>query len=103
MRGQKVDWEVVSTDKTVSSGKSMVLINGKCNLSLPSGEGGRIITIIVLTDQQVLLTAPSGMGVKTFTVQQQQVNISKGSTTHRVITIFSDGGTWYFLSDNVEG
>ena len=103
MRGQKVDWEAVSSDKTVSNGKSIVLINGKCNLSLPSGNGGRIITIIVLTDQQVLLTAPSGMGVKTFTVQQQQVNISKGSATHRVITIFSDGGTWYFLSDNVEG
>ena len=42
------------------------------------------------------------MGVKTFTVQQQQVNISKGIATHRVITIFSDGGTWYFLTDNAE-
>ena len=103
MRGQKLDWEVVSKDKTVGDGKSIVLINGACNLGLPSGNGGRIITIVVLTSEKVLLTAPSGMGVKTFSVQQQQVNISKGSTTHRVITIFSDGGTWYFLSDNVEG
>lgn len=100
MRGQRVDWEVVSSDKTVGDGKSVVLINGACNLGLTQGDGGRMVTVVVLTDGTVKLTAPTGMGVKTFTVQQQQVDISKGSATHRVITLFSDGGTWYFLSDS---
>lgn len=100
MKGQKLDWEVVTTDKTVDDGKTVVLINGDCELGLPSGNGGRLITLVVLAEGTVLLTAPTGMGVKTFSVQQQQVDISKGSATHRVITIFSDGGTWYFLSDS---
>ena len=100
MKGQRVDWEVVSSDKNVSDGKTVVLINGASNLGLPSGNDGRLITIVVLTDGSVKLTAPTGMGIKTFSVQQQQVDISKGSASHRVITIFSDGGTWYFLSDS---
>ena len=100
IKGQKLDWEVITSDKTVADGKSIVLINGNCNLGLPSGNGGRLITLVVLAGGTVLLTAPNGMGIKSFDVQQQQVNISKGNATHRVITIFSDGGTWYYLSDS---
>ena len=100
MKGQKVDWEVVSSNKTVGNGKSVVIINDTCNLDLPKGEGGRFITIMVLTDNRVLLTAPSGMSIRTFSTSGQQIDITKVSKKQRVITLFSDGGTWYFMSDN---
>lgn len=100
IKGQKVDWEVVSSNKTVGSGKSVVIINDTCNLDLPSGEGGRFITIMVLTDKRVLLTAPSGMTIRTFGTTGQQIDITKVSKKQRVITLFSDGGTWYFTADN---
>ena len=100
IKGQRVDWEVVSSNKTVGNGKSVVIITDSCNLDLPSGEGGRFITIMVLTSNNVLLTAPNGMQIRTFGTTGQQVNISKVSKQQRVITLFSDGGTWYFMSDN---
>lgn len=100
IKGQKVDWEVVSSNKTVGNGKSVVIVTDTCNLDLPKGEGGRFITIMVLTSNQVLLTAPNGMSIRTFGTTGQQVNISKVSKKQRVITLFSDGGTWYFMSDN---
>lgn len=100
IKGQRVDWEVVSSNKTVENGKSVVIITDSCNLDLPSGEGGRFITIMVLTSNNVLLTAPNGMQIRTFGTTGQQVNISKVSKKQRVITLFSDGGTWYFMSDN---
>ena len=100
MRGQKFDHEVVTSDKTVGDGKSFVLITNPCNLSLPSGDVGRVITLVVLATGTVLLTAPSGSTIATFSVSQQQVDISRGTKHHRVITIFSDGGAWYFITDN---
>lgn len=101
MKGQKIDWQTMPSSGDVASDKSLVIVNGSgVNVGLPSGNGGRVITIMVIGDGTTLLTAPSGMGIKSFTTQQQQVDISKGSNTHRVITIFSDGGTWYFLSDS---
>ena len=100
IKGQRVDWEVVSSNKTVENGKSVVIITDSCNLDLPSGEGGRFITIMVLTSNNVLLTAPNGMQIRTFGTTGQQVNISKVSKKQRVITLFSDGGTWYFMADN---
>ena len=100
IKGQRVDWEVVSSNKKVENGKSVVIITDSCNLDLPSGEGGRFITIMVLTSNNVLLTAPNGMQIRTFGTIGQQVNISKVSKKQRVITLFSDGGTWYFMSDN---
>ena len=101
MKGQTVDWQILSSSGDVLNGKSVVMVNGSgVNVGLPSGNGGRIITFMVIGDGTTLLTAPSRMGIKSFTTQQQQVDISKGNNTHRVITIFSDGGTWYFLSDS---
>ena len=100
MKGQKYDFEVVSSDKTIADGKSFVLITNPCNVGLPSDNVGRVITLIVLATGTVLLTVPSGSTIATFSVAQQQVNISRGTKHHRVITIFNDGGAWYFLTDN---
>ena len=59
-----------------------------------------MITFIVLTDGDVLLTTEKGSTIGTFDGTGQQVNIKKYTKHHRVITIFNDGSAWYYLSDN---
>ena len=100
MRGQKVDWLVASTSLEVGYGKSLVFVTGDgVNITLPQGEGGRTIKIITLKED-TLVTAPSGMGIITVDLNQQQISIGKSSGKRmRVVELFSDGGAWYVLND----
>lgn len=100
MRGQKVDWVIASTSLEVGYGKSLVFVTGDgVNVTLPQGEGGRTIKIITIKDD-TLLTAPSGMGIITVDLNQQQISIGKSSGKRmRVVELFSDGGAWYVVND----
>ena len=101
--GLKVNWEVISETRMIGRLTSVAIVNAGCTVKLQGFDGGRIVTLIVLTPDTVLLQAEKGSGIKTFSAQGQEVNISKGSATHRAITLFNDGGYWYVIADNVEG
>lgn len=101
--GLKVNWEVISETRMIGGLTSVAIVNAGCTVKLQGFDGGRIVTLIVLTPDTVLLQAEKGSGVKTFSAQGQEVNISKGTATHRAITLFNDGGYWYVIADNVEG
>ena len=83
MNGLKVGYEVITESRYIGRLTSVALINAGCTVTLQGFDGGRIVTLIVLTSDTVLLNTESGSGFNMFYAQGQEVNISKYNARYR--------------------